>query len=260
MRPEVLKQRLLERAATGKFGHFYLLSGAPADQQRQIEWTEDFIRSYWSSVEGRQAMASDLRSDADLLWLTPPRGDDEEVLDYKVEGIEAQLAGFLPYRGLKSRRRFVIIEESHRLTPVIANKLLKTLEEPEGELTFLWLNPQGKKFLPTIESRALGLKLSWPVIQQQVGATLTELRARFSEGNFPLAEFLEAGKKGEFDPYQLLDELLTLERLESGPAAYQQELLTVVKEWDEAERFNSPIAPRLQALHYLLSLRFRSGR
>ena len=260
MKAEILQERLLARARSQQFGHFYLFSGKPEDLEAQKNWVQSLIRRYWTEIEGRSQLPSDIRSDADLLWIAPPLNDDDEVVDYKVEGIEQQLATFLPYRGLKSKRRFVIIEEAHRLTTIISNKLLKTLEEPEGELSFIWLNPLGKKFLPTIESRALNLKLSWPVSNNSIGATVSGMKGRFIAGDYPLAEFLEHGKKGEFDAYELLDEMLNLERIEPGNAAYQQELLILVKEWDEAERFNQSIAPRLQSLHYLLSKRFSDVR
>jgi hypothetical protein len=118
----------------------------------------------------------------------------------------------------------------------------------------------GKKFLPTIESRALNLKLSWPKAQNSINELMLTMKQRFVAEGYPLADFLDDGKKGEFDAADLLDQMLQLERVEAGNASYQQELLNLAKEWDEAERFNQSIAPRLQALHHLLTTRFRSGR
>lgn len=260
MRPELLQERLLLRGKQKQFGHFYLFSGRPADLAAQKAWVETLIRRYWGEVEGRQGLPQNIRADADLLWLSPPLNDDEEVVDYKVEGVEAALATFLPYRGLKSQRRFIIIEDAHRLTPIISNKLLKTLEEPEGELSFLWLNPYGRKFLATIESRALNLTLSWPKLDATVSEQMTRVRESFQSGDYPLAQFLEDGKKTKFDPELLVEDLLHLEQIEPGDAQYQQDLLIAIKEWNEAERFNQPLGTRLQGLHYLLSQRFRNGR
>lgn len=260
MKADLLLERLLGRAKINKFGHFYIFSGSPTDEAQQKSWVENLIRRYWNEIEQRKNLPQSILSDADLLWISPPLNDKEEVVDYKVEGLEALLSKFLPYRGLQSQRRFIVIEEAHRLTPIISNKLLKTLEEPEGELSFIWLNPYGKKFLPTIESRALNLTLSWPVKAKRLGVYLESFKERFEKNDCALSQFLEEGKKGVFNPSTLLEEMLTYEQFDSGPGAYQQELLTTVKEWNEAERFNQPLATRLQGLHYLLSQRFRSGR
>lgn len=260
MTPTVLQERLMARAKAKSFGHFYLFTGRPSDRSEQIKWANSLIRRYWTEVEGRQTLPSEIRDDADLLWITPPRNDDGEMLDYKIEHIEDPLSTFLPYRGLKSQRRFVVIEEAHLLTTVISNKLLKTLEEPIGDLSFFWLNPTGKKMLPTIESRALNLKLSWPLKTESPGPLLAPFLPKFTDSDYPLADFLEETKKSSFDATQLLDELLAYEQVSPGPVTYQQDLLNLTKDWDEAERFNQSIGPRLQGIHLLLSQRFRSGR
>lgn len=260
MKADLLQERLLDRGKINKFGHFYIFTGNPTDEDQQKTWVQNLIRRYWQEIEGRKTIPQNILSDADLLWISPPLNDNDEAVDYKVDGLEDLLSKFLPYRGLQSQRRFIVIEEAHRLTQIISNKLLKTLEEPEGELSFIWLNPYGKKFLPTIESRALNLTLSWPMRPKQMGQYLETLKVRFEKNECALSQFLEEGKKGAFNPDALLEEMLIYEQFDSGPGTYQQELLTTIKEWNEAERFNQPLGPRLQGLHYLLSQRFRSGR
>ena len=254
-----MQDKLLERARAKQFGHFYVFTGHPTDTGPQKKWMEELIRRYWKEIEGRKVMPSNIRDDADLLWLSPPLNDDDEVVDYKVEDLDP-LWKFLPYRGLQAERRFVVIEDTHRIGTTLANKLLKTLEEPIGHITFLWANPMGKKLLPTIESRALSLKLTWP---KQNGATSEqwpEVRERFEQGNYPLAEFLEEGKKGGFDPLELCLDMLGHEQLEGRDGLYQQELLIMMEEWQKAQVFNQPMGTRLQQMHFLLSQRFSAGR
>lgn len=253
MRPELLQNALLQKGA--KLGHFFLCQGRPEDRAAQKEWVLQFIRRYWSEVEKRPALPTQLREDADLLWLAPPH-DGEKTSDYKVEDLE-ELWRFLPYRGLKAQRRFVVLEETHRIGPLLVNKLLKTMEEPEGSLSFFWLNPRGAKLLPTLESRAQVLSLTWPKPITSPGPLLQELRPQLAEG-YALAQFLDDAKSGKFAAEELLLEFLAYEELHDGPARLKQELLNLTRDWNMANRFHQPIAPRLQALHLLLTERFQN--
>ncbi len=257
MKAELLQERLLARGKDGRFGHFYLFQGRAHDEDKQKEWVLTLIRRYWKEIEKRSTLPADLRGDADLLWLAPPR-DENKTSDYRLEDFEA-LWRFLPYKGLAARRRFVVVEEAQRVGTVVANKLLKTLEEPEGELSFLWLNPAGQKLLPTIESRAVALPLSWHGGITPPSEGFQELRGRFAQG-YALAEFLEDGKQGVFSASEVLEDFLAHEQREEGPAALKQELLDLVRQWREAEQFHQPLAVRLQGLHTLLSQRFRENR
>lgn len=258
MTPEMLQDRLMGRARAKQLGHFYLFHGRPEDSEKQKEWAAQFVRRHWKEVEKHAVLPTNIRDDADLLWMAPPQEDDV-TKDYKVEDWNP-LWRFLSYRALRGGRRFVIVEDAHRISTVVANKLLKTLEEPEGEVTFLWLNPQGHQLLPTIESRAIGLSLTWPLAANATHDHLTEVGQRLEKGELGLATFLEEAKSVAIEPKTLLNEFLTYEQLNDGPAALKQELLTLTKEWVEGERYNQPIGPRLQWLHTLLSQRFRSGR
>jgi len=249
----------LARAREGRLGHFYVFNGRGDSGTTQADWAEAFVRRYWSEVENHATLPKQLRDDADLLWLRPPSDEDGDVKDYRVEDW-GPLWRFLPYRALRGGRRFVVVEDAHRIGEVVANKLLKTLEEPEGLLTHLWLNPSGHPLLPTIGSRAISLSLHWPSSGPDSSPILSELRPRFEQGNLPLAEFLEMGKSGKFTPQMLLEEMMGHELHHDGPEALKQELLTITQEWEAAENFHQPLGPRLQWMHTLLSQRFRIGR
>lgn len=250
MTPQFIKEQLLKKARQKELAHFYILQGTAGDHGKQGQWVEQFIREYWTSVEGRK-LPSDLRSDADLLWLLPEISDEGDLRDYKVENL-SELFTFLGYRGIQSQKRFVVFEHSELITPIIANKLLKTLEEPVGDLTLFWLNPTGAKLLPTIESRALTLRLKWPH-ERALTPLLDELKKRFEAG-LPLAEFLEESKKN-FQLNQLLQETLEYEVSHDGPAQLKQELLDLIRTWNEAQIYHQSPGPTLMALHLYLSQR-----
>jgi hypothetical protein len=255
MTPQKLHEVLLKLAERNKLGHFYILNGRGTHGDKQAVWVEQFIRQYWTQVEKRKHVPQDLKSDADLLWLHPWDEEKEDHRDYQVDDL-APLMKFMGFRGLQSKRRFVIMEDAHRIGTTVANRLLKTLEEPDNEVTFFWTNPQGTKLLPTIASRAQELNLSFGG-EQQPTVLIEEYRQKMLAGDYPLAQFLDEAKK---EASQLLDELISYETRHDGPAQLKQELLTMTREWKKAQTFNQPTAPRLQWIYTYMSARFRTGR
>lgn len=255
MTPAMLSKTLLELAQRRQLGHFYVLQGRGDEGAQQAEWVLAFIRAYWSTVEKRPTLPTQLRDDADLLWIVPWDEKEQERRDYVKDDLDP-LISFLGYRGLQSQRRFVVMEDVHRISAVVANKLLKTLEEPEGEVTIFWLNPTGAKLLATLTSRAQHLALSWHTGSSD-SQLITQFQERLKSEGYPLSAFLEDAKK-EADLW--LEQLLDYEIHNEGPAALKQELLNLVASWQKADTFNQPPGPRLQWMHTYLTERFRAGR
>lgn len=255
MTPERLQQTLLELAKRKQLGHFYVLQGRGTEGDQQVKWVLEFIRHYWQTVEKRTKLPTDLKSDADLLWMIPWDEKEQERRDYMKDDLQA-LTTFLSYRGLQSQRRFVVMEDVHRIGGVVANKLLKTLEEPEGEVTIFWLNPSGAKLLQTLTSRAQHLALSWHARARETDL-ITQFQTRLNAEGYPLAVFLEEAKR-EGDLW--LEQLLNYEIQHEGPATLKQELLLLVASWQKADTFNQSMPPRLQWIHTYLTERFRAGR
>jgi len=59
----------------------------------------------------------------------------------------------LSYHASEGGRRVVLIENAQRMTPQAQNALLKSLEEPDGETTFLLTSSGETGLLPTVRSR-----------------------------------------------------------------------------------------------------------
>lgn len=89
---------------------------------------------------------------------------DEATL--KIELIR-DLQSKLAYPPFESERRFVIIEDIHKMKDEAANCLLKTLEEPEVHTTFVLVTSQPQRLLPTITSRCQTIRFA-PFDQQTV--------------------------------------------------------------------------------------------
>jgi DNA polymerase III subunit delta' len=62
----------------------------------------------------------------------------------------------------RGRGKVVLVYPAERMNPVTANTLLKTLEEPAGDLRFVLASEAAHLLLPTIRSRCLGHTMAWP--------------------------------------------------------------------------------------------------
>lgn len=60
----------------------------------------------------------------------------------------------------QGKRRILIIDEAQKMTNAASNNLLKTIEEPEGNLMIILLASSAKQLLPTIQSRVQIFHLS----------------------------------------------------------------------------------------------------
>jgi DNA polymerase-3 subunit delta' len=62
----------------------------------------------------------------------------------------------------RGRGKVVLIFPAERMNHVTANALLKTLEEPPGDVRFVLASEAAHQLLPTIRSRCLGHTMTWP--------------------------------------------------------------------------------------------------
>lgn len=62
----------------------------------------------------------------------------------------------------RGRGKAVLIFPAERMNNVTANALLKTLEEPPGDVRFVLASEAAHQLLPTIRSRCLGHTMVWP--------------------------------------------------------------------------------------------------
>ncbi|HSV47425.1 MAG TPA: DNA polymerase III subunit delta' [Ramlibacter sp.] len=62
----------------------------------------------------------------------------------------------------RGRGKAVLVYPAERMNHVTANALLKTLEEPPGDVRFVLASEAGHQLLPTVRSRCLGHAMDWP--------------------------------------------------------------------------------------------------
>lgn len=66
----------------------------------------------------------------------------------------------------RGQGKVVVVYPAERMNPITANTLLKTLEEPVGDVRFILASEASHQLLPTIRSRCMARSLAWPTEQE----------------------------------------------------------------------------------------------
>ena len=124
--------------------------------------------------------AIDVRTHADLCVLMPETEmlarnwplsekaqgeiDDKKRKASKEIRVDAMRAAveFSQRTSARGRGKAVVVFPAERMNNITANALLKTLEEPPGDVKFVLASEAAHQLLPTIRSRCLGHAMLWP--------------------------------------------------------------------------------------------------
>ena len=68
----------------------------------------------------------------------------------------------------RGRGKVVLVFPAENMNAITANALLKTLEEPPGDVKFVLASESAHQLLPTIRSRCLGHSMHWPDTQSSL--------------------------------------------------------------------------------------------
>jgi DNA polymerase III subunit delta' len=175
-----LRQLLAQR------GHAWLLQGPSGLGQYSLAL--GLVQAWLCEMPGEQGAcgtcpschAIDVRTHADLCVLMPetvmlelgwPLGekaqaeiDDKKRKPSKEIRIEAmrETVEFAQRTSARGRGKAVLVFPAERMNNVTANALLKTLEEPPGDVRFVLASDAAYQLLPTIRSRCLVHTMTWP--------------------------------------------------------------------------------------------------
>ena len=174
------------RALLAQRGHAWLLQGPSGLGQYALAlalaraWLCERPTGEGACGECGSCHAIDVRTQADLSVLMPetemlerhwPLGekaqaelDDKKRKPSKEIRIEAMrdVLDFSQRTSSGGRGKVVLVFPADRMNNVTANALLKTLEEPAGNVRFVLATDMAHQLLPTIRSRCLGHAMAWP--------------------------------------------------------------------------------------------------
>lgn len=178
-------QRQLDRLLAQR-GHALLLSGPSGLGQYELALA--LARTWLCEQPGEHGAcgvcgschAIDVRTHADLCVLMPEtlslalgwpldEGAQKEIDDKKRKAsklirVEAarEAVGFTQFTRSRGRTKVILVHPAERMNIESANTLLKTLEEPAGEVRFVLSTEAAHQLLPTIRSRCLTHNMAWP--------------------------------------------------------------------------------------------------
>ncbi len=167
-------------------GHAWLLAGPSGLGQYSLalalaaSWLCEQPSSRGACGHCASCHAVDVRTHADLCVLMPETEmlalgwplsetaqteiDDKKRKASKEIRIEAMrdAVEFSQRTSARGRGKAVLIFPAERMNAVAANALLKTLEEPAGDVKFVLASAAAYRLLPTIRSRCLVHSMTWP--------------------------------------------------------------------------------------------------
>lgn len=167
-------------------GHAWLLHGPSG--LGQYDLAMELARAWLCEQPGEggacgvcgSCHAIDVRTHADLCVLMPettllelgwPLGekaqadiDDKKRKASKEIRVDAmrEAVEFSQRTSARGRGKVVLVFPAEQMNTITANALLKTLEEPPGDVKFVLASESAHQLLPTIRSRCLGHAMHWP--------------------------------------------------------------------------------------------------
>ena len=175
---ERAKSLLKHSLTSGRLSHAYLLVGPP--HVGKMTLALNLAQALNCEAEDKPCLKCDSckkikenkHSDVQVINLDY---NEEEDTERKLIGVE-QIDGILhdanlpPFEG---RYKVFIIEKAELLSIGAANRLLKTLEEPEAKVVFILLTTNEKRLLETVVSRCQRIELK-PMPLTEEARVLTE--------------------------------------------------------------------------------------
>lgn len=167
-------------------GHAWLLAGPSGLGQYSLAlalvraWLCDTPSPHGACSRCNSCHAIDVHAHADLCVLMPETVmialgwplsekaqsdiDDKKRKPSKEIRVDAMrdAVEFSQRTSARGRGKAVLVFPAERMNNVTANALLKTLEEPPGDVKFVLASDAAHQLLPTIRSRCLGHTMVWP--------------------------------------------------------------------------------------------------
>jgi DNA polymerase III delta prime subunit len=235
-------------------GHFYILRGDEKD-------TTAFMDSFFKKILSNKDPSAD--NHPDILFLNKDPGKKQ----YSWDNDFSELFPFIKFAPLNLYKKIIVLSNAHLLTQDISNKILRTLEELKDAI-FFFKSPNEITLLPTIESRAISLRIpksssqaptnplyspghfkSWlAAYPEDLPPKLKEILPSLMENFTELQNFLEGLKEDSELQMQVFNLLLAWESDHLGSYQHKLEFLEQVKRFQISLTYNNLYKERFVSL------------
>ncbi len=157
---EAVIDHLRRAVAQGKVSHAYIVSGPEGSGKRMLAEAFAMLLTCEAPRDGepcgtcrscRQAMG---HNQPDIIYVT------HEKAGIGVDDVRRQIGSTVEIRPYASPYKIYIVDEAEKMNAQAQNALLKTLEEPPDYVVILLLTTNADRFLPTVRSRCVLLRLA----------------------------------------------------------------------------------------------------
>lgn len=241
----VLKDVLIQKSKKDELGHFYILKTQKTIENKGFlkDWCLDFLKTYCelSSIES-------VLNHEDVLVI-------EKATTYKLEDFN-DVFNFLNYKAGRIDRKFLIIDNAENIKPQIANKLLKTLEEPPIKCTIFLLNNNSISLLETINSRAISLRIPVQTTDLEISHLIEDISLKIKDG-ISADEFINLYRYDKEQEKELYPELAYYIATNNIKTEYIWEVEALNKQYAEDILYNTAPLNRLFKLYQILCSIFK---
>ena len=185
---------------TGRAAHAYLFAGPAGTIKRTL--ADVFMRALHCESQGERPCGECPSCKRHLSGEHP----DVHILENSKASISVDevrgLLSALSVRPLTSQMHLALLPQAAKMTPAAQNALLKTLEEPTGQVVFILIADAGRDLLPTVASRVRMVRFTLPAPEEAekiliaggMEAGRARLLARLTAGDVDMARALDADK------------------------------------------------------------------
>jgi DNA polymerase III delta prime subunit len=256
----MLINSLVNKYHNDQIAHFYILSMNNIEDKDDYanKWIKEFCLKIAPKVHNKEDILTNLHEDIELITT--------DAKNYNSSGEEFQsFFKALRFKANELKRKIIFVKDAHKINEVLANKLLKTLERPPVEATIFFINPDGIKLLPTIESRAIKLRISenrrkykdsvrpksdftsWS--QDLLDQTKEiEALAQLETGERQLYDLIDAIKSGELNEDLVVAAILNWHRQTKQSAKNVEKLINALKNYEKEKVFHNSLQERMTVL------------
>ena len=244
---------LIKKWNNKTLGHFYILQG---DKKESNSFIESFLKKVLRD-------GPSVENHPDILFLNK----DPDKKTYLWDSGFEELFSFLKFKPLNLFKKIIVLSDAHLLTQDISNKILRTLEDLQDGV-FFFLCPNQTSLLPTIESRAITLRIPtsekelpqknlysagqlnlWlSGHQQNLPPKLIELLSNLTQNFNGLQDFLEELKDDSETQMEVFSLLLAWESDHISDYKHKQKFLEEVKRFQTSLTYNNLYKERFVSL------------